>query len=79
MYLSDLIRDIVTQKLQETCTGHTVTFCDLNSGNEKTIFCTHTEFTDDDGYCWIKFTDDKGQEFMTDTDQGIDIWFEVKD
>lgn len=77
MYLSNLIRDVVTQKLRETCVGKRVYFSGDECG-EQTILCKDVEFVEDDGNCWIKFIDDNDQEYYADG-QGIDIYFEVLD
>ena len=77
MYLSDLIREIVTQKLRETCIGKTVSFSGEECGDQ-VILCKDVYFTDDDGNCWIVFIDQEGNEYYADG-RGIDIYFEILD
>lgn len=75
MYLPDLIREVVQEKLNETFLQKSVTIHDINKG-EVTFICKTVEFQDDDGDCWLRLTDTDDVEYITDG-QGIDIWFEV--
>jgi len=74
MYLSDLIRPLVNKELKSKCIGRNVTFA--HAGNKITIVCKDVNFCDDDGDCWIEFTDENGEKYFTDG-QGIDIWFDI--
>lgn len=76
MYLSDLIRNVVTEELRKTCVGKYVRGTDIE-GYDFTIKCKDAEFVDDDGNCWVKFTSEYDQEFYVDG-QGIDIYFEIE-
>lgn len=76
MYLSDLIRDAVNAKLAETCVGKEVTISDVEKG-AVTFTCKEATLGDDDGNCWIDFTDVNGNTYAADG-QGIDIWFDAK-
>lgn len=77
MYFSDLIRETVNAKLSETFVGREVTIDDIDR-QEVTFICKDVSFGDDDGNCWIDFTDVDGNTYAADG-QGIDIWFEVKE
>ena len=77
MTLSDLIRTLVDQKLQEMCVGKKVLFYpEENNGDETIITCKSVKFGDDDGDCWLEFID-SGDKKYTIVGQGIDIYFEI--
>lgn len=78
MYLSDLIRETVNQKLQETCIGKKISFYPIEDyDNLTTIICKSVEFSDDDGDCWIEFTDNDNKKYNV-FGQGLDVWFEIE-
>jgi hypothetical protein len=78
MYLSDLIRETVNQKLQETCIGKKISFHpEGNYNNLTTIICKSVEFNDDDGDCWIEFIDNDDNKYNV-FGQGLDMWFEIE-
>ena len=77
MYLSEIIEPLITEELKEMCVGKQVFFYDEYS-NETLIECKDVYFTSDDGDCWICFTDKDGKKY-TPSDQGLDIYFEIKD
>lgn len=76
MYVSDIIRPIVDQKLQELCLGKRVSFY-TEGDNKITITCKLVEFQDDDGNCWLRFTDTEDKRYIV-FGQGIDIYFEIE-
>lgn len=77
MYLSDLIRPEINKILQEKCVGKKVLF--YTEGEiETTITCKSVEFQDDDGYCWLRFTDLYDRKYIV-YGQGIDIYFEIEE
>lgn len=77
MYLSDILKSLVDQKLQEICVGKKVLFYpEENNENETIITCKSVEFGDDDGDCWLEFTDSEDKKY-TVIGQGIDIYFEI--
>ena len=79
MYLSDLIRETVNQKLQETCIGKKISFyTEENYNNLTTIICKSVEFSDDDGDGWIEFTDNDDNKYNV-FGQGLDVWFEIEE
>ena len=77
MYLSDIIREKINPELEKLCVNKTITFHDFEE-KEQTIKCKSVKFCDDDGDCWIKFTDENNKTYMT-SGQGIDIWFEISE
>lgn len=77
MCLSDILRSLVDQKLQEMCVGKKVLFYpEENNGDETIIICKSVKFGEDDGDCWLEFID-SGDKKYTVVGQGIDIYFEV--
>jgi hypothetical protein len=77
MYLSDILKSLVDQKLQEICVGKRVLFYpEENNGNKTIITCKSVEFGDDDGDCWLEFTDSEDKKY-TVIGQGIDIYFKI--
>jgi hypothetical protein len=78
MYLDEIIEPLITEKLKEMCVGKQVMFYDGDTGKEKIIKCKDVYFASDDGDCWIVFIDENDKEHL-DFDQGIDIYFEIKD
>lgn len=77
MYLSDVIEPLLNQKLKEMCVGKKVLIHPLENNNkETTINCKSVEFGDDDGDCWLEFTDENNNKYNVDG-QGIDIYFEI--
>lgn len=78
MYLSDLIRETVNQKLQETCIGKKISFYpNEDYDNLTTIICKSVKFSDDDGDCWIEFIDNDDNKYIV-FGQGLDVWFEIE-
>lgn len=91
MYLSDIIRPVLSQYLTERFTGKTIilkkeyiNYIRSSSGKEErpyfetyNIICKSIRFADDDGDCWVDFIDDQDRTFNV-FGQGIDIWFEVE-
>lgn len=78
MYLSDILGPLVDQKLQEMCVGKKVSFYpEENNRNETTITCKSVEFGDDDGDCWLEFTDTEDKKYIV-FGQGIDIYFKIE-
>lgn len=75
MYLSDLIRDVVNEKVANTFVGKNITIEDFDQGLV-TFDCAKAEFSDDDGYCCLHFEDNEGNEYTTDG-QGLDIWYKI--
>jgi hypothetical protein len=78
MYLSDIIEPLITEKLREICVGKQVFFYDENA-NETLIECKDVYFESDDGYCWVCFIDKNGEKYISNDQEGIDIYFEIKD
>lgn len=77
MYLSDVIRPLINQKLQEMCVGKKVSFFpEEDYENETTITCKSVEFGDDDGDCWLEFIDENDKKYII-FGQGLDIYFEI--
>ena len=91
MYLSDIIRPVLSQYLTEKFAGKTIilkkdniAYIRSSSGKEEqpyfetyNIICKSVRFADDDGDCWLDFIDDQDITFSV-SGQGIDIWFEVE-
>lgn len=78
MYLSDIIKPLITEKLREMCVGKKVLFYDEYSSDETLIECKDVYFASDDGDCWMRFIDKDGKRYIP-SGQGIDIYFEIKD
>lgn len=77
MYLSDILESLVDKKLQEMCVGKKVLFYpEENNGDKTIITCKSVEFGDDDGDCWLEFTDSEDKKYIV-VGQGIDIYFEI--
>ena len=77
MYLSDILESLVDQKLQEMCVGKKVLFYpEENNGDETIITCKSVKFGDDDGDCWLEFTDMEDKKYIV-FGQGIDIYFDI--
>ena len=78
MYLSDIIKPLITEKLKEMCIGKKVLFYDEYTSDEIVIECKDVCFESDDGNCWVSFIDRDSEEYIP-SGQGIDIYFEIKD
>lgn len=77
MYLSDIIKPLIDQKLKEMCVGKKVLIHpEEEDEKEITINCKSVEFGDDDGDCWLEFIDDQGKEYNV-FGQGIDVYFKI--
>lgn len=77
MYLSDLIKPLITEELQKKCVGKKVSFYpEEDYKNLTTITCKSVEFSDDDGDCWLEFTDDNDKVYNV-FGQGIDVYFDI--
>lgn len=77
MYLSEVIKPLIDKKLQEICINKKVSFYpEEDYNNLITITCKSVKFEEDDGDCWIKFTDENNNKYIV-FGQGIDIYFEV--
>lgn len=76
MYLSDLIRDTVTETLVKTCVNKIVTIKTDNL-DKISFICKDVHFCDDAGDCWIEFKSDDGKTYIH-AGQGLDIWFDIK-
>lgn len=77
MYLSDLIREIVNDKVRETFIGKKVRFVDLDKG-KVSITCKDASFLDDDGNCLVRLIDTENNEYFA-VGQGIDIWYKIEE
>lgn len=64
MFLSDLIEDLVTQKLKELCIGKYVNFYNEDD-KETTILCTNVSLVNTSGEYWIKFLDENSNQYYT--------------
>ena len=63
MFLSDLIEDLVTQKLKEFI-GKYVNFYNEDD-KETTILCTNVSLVNISGEYWIKFLDENSNQYYT--------------
>ena len=80
MYLTDLIKTLITNTLKEKCIGKRVTFKQIDqmySPKSTTILCKDVKFCSDDGDCWIEYIDQDGNKYLSEG-QGIDIWLEIE-
>lgn len=77
MYLPEIIKPLIDIRLQEICKNKKIAICPLEEDEKEiTIICESVKFKDDDGNCWLEFTDINNKKY-TVIGQGIDIYFEI--